>query len=180
MALAIFGVGLTGVVALQKVTGASNQHARNLAIATHVAQSWLERLNADASSWTDLGSDALQLNTLWLREVTGADGTWFVPETINAFGARFGALGQPLSEDNAVQTVFCTHLRLTVLNSPAGVGNASRNNGLLRADVRVFWPRHAEVPIDDYCATGEIANVGADVQNFHFVYQATAIRQSKF
>lgn len=179
MALAIFGVGITGVVALQKVTGASNQHARNLAIATHVAQSWLERLAADATSWTDLPSEVLQTNTLWLKEVTTSDGIWFVPATENGFGARFGALGQPLDEDNVVQTVFCAHLRLTLLNSPIGIGNATMNNGLVRAEVRVFWPRHADVPIEDYCAVAEVANVGADVQNFHFVYQATAIRQSK-
>lgn len=178
MALAIFGVGITGVVALQKVTGASNQHARNLAIATHVAQSWQEKLAADASSWTELTSDVLQTNTLWLKQASNVPGTWFVPETVNDFGARFGALGQPLAEDATEQTVFCAHLRLTMLNDPIGVGTATQNNGLIRAEVRVFWPRSAEVPVD-YCATDQVDGVTTNVNTYHFVYQATAVRQSR-
>ena len=178
MALAIFGVGVTGVIALQKVTSASNQHARNLAIATHVAQSWQEMLAADASSWTELPSDALGMNTRWLQGASNVPGTWFVPATVNGFGARFGALGQPLPEDAAGVTVFCTHLRLTMLNNPLGVGTATQNNGLIRAEVRVFWPRGAEIP-GDYCAASEVANVSADVSTYHFIYQATAVRQSR-
>ena len=178
MALAIFGVGVTGVIALQKVTGASNQHARNLAIATHVAQSWQEMLAADASSWTELPSDVRGVNTLWLKEASNAPGTWFVPATVNGFGARFGALGQPLAGDATDETVFCTHLRLTMLNDPVGVGTATQNNGLIRAEVRVFWPRSAEVP-GDYCAADEVDNVSADVSTYHFIYQATAVRQSR-
>jgi prepilin-type N-terminal cleavage/methylation domain-containing protein len=183
MALAIFGVGVTGVIALQKVTGASNQHARNLAIANHVGQSWLERLAADATSWTHLSNGALQLGPRWLGEVDNSPGTWFLPSTQDGFGARFGALGQPLDADESDQTVFCAHLRLTMLNSPQGATATglpvARNNGLLRAEVRVLWPRNARAAAD-YCSDGTVQTTGQDVQSFHFVYQATAIRQSSF
>lgn len=178
MALAVFGVGITGVIALQKVTGASNQHARNLALANHVAQSWIERLAADATTWTDVHPIT---NTIWLQEVDAED-AWFLPTTSDGFGPRFGALGQPLAADQAAQTVFCTHLRLTMLIDPVGVATsgvpAIPNNGMIRTEVRVFWPRNARAAAD-YCTEAEVADVGEAVQDFHFVYQATAVRQSR-
>lgn len=185
MALAIFGVGITGVVALQKVTGASNQHARNLATATHIAQSWLEMLAMDAASWSQHQTETLQLNTRWLHQVTNST-DWFQPETVDEvrFGPRFGALGQPLLDADAGQTVFCTHLRLTLLINPMGGLNAgipvTPNNGLIRAEVRVFWPRHAGSTNADYCDGSDVENIGEQIENYHFVYQATVVRQTSF
>lgn len=176
MALAVFGVGITGVIAMQKVTGASNQHARNLALANHVAQSWIERLAADATTWT---ANTPLTDTVWLDNT---DAGWFLPDFENGIGARFGALGQPLADDQADQTVFCAHLRLTMLIDPIGVAGgvvpAVANNGMIRTEVRVFWPRDARTA-DDYCEEDNVGTVGGEVQNYHFVYQATAIRQSQ-
>lgn len=177
MALAVFGVGITGVIALQKVTGASNQHARNLALANHVAQSWIERLAVDATTWTN---NTPLSNTVWLKH---ADAGWFLPAFESGIGARFGALGQPLTDEQADQTVFCTHLRLTLLIDPVGTSSgvvpAVANNGMIRTEVRVFWPRDTRAS-DDYCTEDNVGTAGAAVDRYHFVYQTTAVRQSQF
>ena len=51
MAIGIFGVGVTGIIAMQKVTVVSNQHAKNLGIASHIAESWLDMLATDSVTW---------------------------------------------------------------------------------------------------------------------------------
>ncbi|HYO94825.1 MAG TPA: prepilin-type N-terminal cleavage/methylation domain-containing protein, partial [Polyangiaceae bacterium] len=51
MSLSILSLGVTGVIAMQKVTVTSNQHAKNLAIATQISQSWMDELRADSLMW---------------------------------------------------------------------------------------------------------------------------------
>ncbi|HEY5373092.1 MAG TPA: prepilin-type N-terminal cleavage/methylation domain-containing protein, partial [Polyangiaceae bacterium] len=45
MAIAVFGIGVAGIISMEKVTSVANQHAKNVAIATHIAQSWLDTLS---------------------------------------------------------------------------------------------------------------------------------------
>ncbi len=178
MALAVFGIGVVGVIAMQKVTSTSNRHAKNLATATHIAQSWLERLAVDASRWDQ--SRAL-VNTVWLTNAQPmANAVWFLPaaNATEGFGPGFGALGQPLpNAASANEIVFCTHLRLTFLINP----NTQPGNGLIRAEVRVFWPRDGEPFANGaaYCAAAANATtIGQTPEAFHFVYKSTAIRQT--
>jgi type IV pilus assembly protein PilV len=180
MALAVFGIGVVGVIAMQKVTSTSNRHAKNLATATHIAQSWLERLAVDATRWDQ--SHTLAATTTWLKAAQPlANATWQLPaaDTVTElFGPGFGALGQPLpAPGSAGEIVFCTHLRLTYLIDPA----SQPGNGLIRAEVRVFWPRDGEPYANgaDYCDAGANAtNIGRAPESFHFVYKSTAIRQT--
>lgn len=174
MALSIFGIGVVGVIAMQRVTSSSNRHAKNLATATHIAQSWLDRLAVDASRWDQ--SQPLT-NTTWLNL---EQGDWILP-TANAaqgFGPGFGALGQPITlPADASQIVFCTHLRLSSLISP----NTQPGNGLIRVEVRVFWPRDGESFNGGaaYCdAAANVTTIGRSPQAFHFVYKSTAVRQT--
>ncbi len=176
MALAVFGIGVVGVIAMQRVTSTSNRHAKNLATATHIAQSWLERLAVDASRWDQSRPIT---DTTWLSATKGpTEAAWHLPATSTTagFGAGFGALGQPITAAaNASQIVFCTHLRLTYLLPPT----AQPGNGLVRAEVRVFWPRDGEAYANgDYCKTGIETALGRTPEAFHFVYKATAIRQT--
>ncbi len=72
MAIGIFGVGVTGIIAMQKVTSVSNQHAKNLSIATHIAESWLDMLATDAVTWNhpSPGNTAPDISqTTWLQKV---------------------------------------------------------------------------------------------------------------
>jgi hypothetical protein len=178
MALAVFGIGVVGVIAMQKVTSTSNRHAKNLATATHIAQSWLERLAVDASRWDQSHAIA---NTTWLTATqTMANAAWQLPaaSVTEGFGPGFGALGQPLpAPGSAGEIVFCTHLRLTYLIDPV----SQPGNGLVRAEVRVFWPRDGEPYANGaaYCAAAQNATtIGQTPNAFHFVYKSTAIRQT--
>jgi prepilin-type N-terminal cleavage/methylation domain-containing protein len=186
IAISIFAIGVSGIVAMQKATSVSNQHAKNLAIATHIAESWLDMLSTEAVMWnhprtgdvgapppSDLGTD-----TVWLQSVTtNADGAnnWFFPtySGTRAFGPAFDALGDPINPvTNAAGIAFCSHLRLSWLYQPNANGN-----GLIRAEVRVFWARDGS-SIAGACTAGNVAQVNGNTAAFHFVQKITAIREN--
>ncbi|HYQ29755.1 MAG TPA: prepilin-type N-terminal cleavage/methylation domain-containing protein [Polyangiaceae bacterium] len=183
MAIGIFGIGVTGIIGMQKVTVVSNQHAKNLGIATHIAESWLDMLATDAVTWnhpsaTNAAPDIGQ--TTWLRLVKSNANTvndWVLPTYSPelAFGPAFDALGNPIDPGTAADgaVAFCSHLRLSWLYQPTVSGN-----GLIRAEVRVFWVRDGQGFAQDMCDNAQVANVGAAKQTFHFVQKITAIREN--
>ena len=64
-----------------------------------------------------------------------------------------------------------------------GGGNFMRGatvsgNGLIRAEVRVFWLRDGQGFAQNMCEAAQAANVGAAPQTFHFVQKITAIREN--
>jgi len=182
MAISLFAVGVSAIIALQKVTVTSNQHAKNLAIATRITQSWQEMLAADAVMWNHPSANNtvsdLAADTTWLKQVDTATG-WFQPAW-NAnleFGPAFDALGNPvLLPTDAARANFCTHIRLTRLypdNTPV------LGNGLIRAEVRVFWRRPGVSNPDAFCGAQILpATIGEQVQQYYFVYKTAAVRQN--
>ena len=72
IAITIFAIGVSGIFAMQKVALASNQHARHVAIATHVAQAWLENLSSDAVQWNHPSPNNptpdIDTETVWLSQ----------------------------------------------------------------------------------------------------------------
>ena len=182
MAIGIFGIGVTGIISMQKVTSVSNQHAKNLSIATHIAESWLDMLAADASTWTSpsrSGGNRLVSQTTWLSGVVANANTsnnWFLPtySAPLAFGPAFDALGNPVDVvANPGSVAFCSHLRLSWLYQPTSDGN-----GLIRAEVRVFWLRDGQSFTQNMCAPTQVVNVGSAPETFHFVQKITAIREN--
>jgi type IV pilus assembly protein PilV len=180
LALGLFAVGVSGIIAMQKLTVVSNQHAKNLAIATHVAQAWLDQLAADSTLWT--ASDGIDA-TLWVVNASDStDGVWQLPawDDDRKFGPGFDALGAPLEQANDAR--FCTHLRLTTLFDESGglVGGRPMlaGNGLARAEVRVFWLRDGGTPIADACSDPDtIDAVHAATDSYHRVFKVSAVRQ---
>ncbi|HEY6558308.1 MAG TPA: prepilin-type N-terminal cleavage/methylation domain-containing protein [Polyangiaceae bacterium] len=174
MALTVLGIGVSGIIAMQKVTVTSNQHSKNLALATHIAESWAEQLTVDSTRWNFPNAtnpvSNLGTNTLWLDAVNAFPNQWRLPtfQAQPAFGPAFDALGNVTQV--AAQTVFCTHIRLSWIYPQTTL------NGLIRADVRVFWPREGRGAIEP-CATVTPANVTAGLANYHFVHHSTALRQ---
>jgi len=181
MAMGIFAIGITGVAAMQAATSASNRHAKNLAIATSIAKTWQEELAIDALRWTD-DPVSLNANTLWIKNSIAPIWVLPLPNPANTMGPSFNALGNFIAQAN--QAMFCVHIRLTPLLVAAG-------SGLVRTEVRVFWPKagHAweggaapctAVPSAfrelDLSATSSATNTELD--NFHFLYTASAVRQS--
>ncbi len=181
MAITIFGIGVGGIISMEKVTSVSNAHAKNLSIATHIAESWLDELAVDAATWTAPGApgaNGVISNTTWLNQVTtNADNanSWFLPNysTTLLFGPSFDAFGDPVGPLGTAPVAFCSHLRLSWLYQPSSTGN-----GLIRAEVRVFWLKDGQSFAQNMCTTGQIANVGAATQTFHFVQKITAIREN--
>ena len=167
MAIAVFAIGVMGIAAMQKITLSSNLHAKKLATATHIAQSWQERLAADGSLWLAGAPNAS--NTQWLN---GPNGNWVrAPQDAgNTFGPSFGPLGEYIS--NANQAYFCVNLRLSSMNSG---GTTLPGNGLVRSEVLVFWPREGREPAVPYCAG---TNVAINADNFHYIHNVSAVRQN--
>jgi hypothetical protein len=175
MALGVFTMGAVGVFAMQRVTLNSNQHAKNLALASGIAQGWLGQLSADASLWRSGGNES---GTDWLKSVATANDTWQLPvdssalRTSRKFGRAFNVRGEAI--DPALNRVFCVHIRLTRLyTAPVG-------NGLTRTDVRVFWPREGVAPIAGDCTdSATIEEVAEALDRYHFVYRTGAVRQNQ-
>ncbi len=184
MAIAVMVIGLGGVIAMQQITVSSNMNAKNIAMATHLAQAWLDELTAESGQWNsrdDFG------DTVWLRAVgseAGEPATWLLPayDAARNFGPAFDALGNPVPQTRwSAQAHYCTHLRLTWLN-PQQRAN-TRGTGLIRAEVRVFWRRYGARGL-----TGTVPAHACDVvpanfdrpemrRWFHVVHLTTALRQ---
>lgn len=180
MATAVFAIGVTGIAAMQKITLASNLHAKRLALATHIAQSWIDRLAADASLWTPLTSGT-PTNTVWVQLAGNSTSGWIrAPENADAtFGPTFGPLGDYVPTSDLSQSYFCAQIRLTNMSSSGD--QTLVGNGLVRTEVRVFWPRDGRDPNPDahYCDGTEGAAIDANSDlDFHFVHKVSAVRQS--
>lgn len=187
MAISVMAIGVTGVIALQKVVATANRNAKNLAIATHIAQTWVERLHADAAQWNhpspvQPGLRDIATDTFWLDQVEGNAGVWLQPPWNAALGQgpAFDALGNDVDlTANPGHAKFCTHIRLAWLyadNQPRA------GNGLIRAEVRVFWARaNADLTAlpNGLCDPNIPTNqIGQDLTDFNFVYMTTAVKQA--
>lgn len=176
MALALFAVAVLGIISMQKITVASNAHAKNVALAQRIAQAWAGQLEMDATAWQSTGA----FGGGWLN----AANVWQRPGYIatRGFGGAFDALGNPLTDANSGNAQFCTHLRMTWLY-PATMG--AGGNGVLRAEIRVFWLRDSQGPAgaagtafcDSTQTAGLVTSIGQATSTYHFVYQTVGVRQ---
>lgn len=173
MALALFAIAVVGIIAMQKVTISSNAHAKNIAMAQRIAQAWAGQLQMDGTAWrTSFGAGWLNDANVWQRPAYLEGRT---------FGGAFDALGNPLADEDVAQARFCTHVRMAWLYPPAmNVGG----NGMLRAEIRVFWLRDGEVPLDStttMCSESQTSvqatAIGLATERYRFVYQTVGIRQ---
>lgn len=173
MSLAVLAVGISGIIAMQKVTAVSNMHSKSVAIATQIANAWQDQLLTDGTLWR---SSIAPPNTIrWLR--SGGAGAWFRPteHAGSRFSAAFDALGSPVTAANIQQAQFCVHLQLVpMLLNAAGPGN-----DMIRATIRVLWPRAQGVQTGatNFCdASVNVEQIGKDTANYHTLYQTVAIR----
>lgn len=177
MSMSVLAVGVIGVFSMEKITIASNLHAKNLAIASHIAQSWLGVLEAEATLWDGTGNGLAK--TTWLK--TAPDNpTWFRPDFVggSSFGPDFDELGNPVPKDGN----YCVDLRISPFNGPESekAGTAMR-----RVEVRVFWLRDSVVVTPSLTVPAfpcQMAPALVSLQDqsrlFHFVYLSGAVRQA--
>jgi type IV pilus assembly protein PilV len=170
MSLSVLGVGATGIISMQKTTLVANTRARNLAVASGVASSWMARLRGDAASWVRSPTGLSTLSqTKWLRMVESAPGKWFQPASDKAAKVSAMADVRGVDTDSDKSAGFCTNIRLTKMLS-----------NLVRAEVRVFWIRNQgggtlggqPLCTDD---AGYMNDVGQATANYHFVYLTSAM-----
>ncbi|UJR84328.1 type IV pilus modification PilV family protein [Sandaracinus amylolyticus] len=178
MALGVLAAGAVGVLGLQQAVMRGNLEARQIATATHIASTWVERLQRDAIGWSRGGpsvvfSPATDLaNTRYLSHVGDATDApeWFVPvmvQTPVTERATFDHFGR--ETDVAAEMRFCTNVRLQWVY----VGQA------MRADVRVWWPRRtasAQTAALQGCNGGNLEMLGTRTRDVGFVHASTVIR----
>ena len=176
MAVAVLAIGVSGLIAMQKVTVSSNLHAKNLALASAIGQSWIGHLEAEAAVWPSLTETAL---TPWIAQGR-SELSWFRPnyDAGRQFGPSFDALGNPMATD--VGARFCVDLRMEDLSRPTDP------TAVVRAEVRVVW--RAEAPIlasgDDSASDAcdfIPANVESDEarRSLRYLYLSSAVRTVK-
>lgn len=172
MAIALLTVSVLGIISLQKVTVVTNTHAKNLAMAQRIAQAVSGQLQLEATQWvTNLPSGGyLNANNVWERPLYN---------TARGFSGAFDALGNPLKDEDAGSARFCAHVRQSWLypNTMAVSGN-----GMLRAEIRVFWLRDGAAPLEKDALCGKHTEVqakaiGDATDQYHFVYQTVGVRQ---
>jgi Tfp pilus assembly protein PilV len=176
MALALFFGGVLALVSMQKLQMRANADSRNLAIAQRIAETWSGQLQMESLAWR-----STLASTAWLGAV---DNGWTRPAYVTGrVGGAFDALGNPLTDSSTdlQQARFCTNVRLTYLFQP---NTPVVGNGLMRAEIRVYWLRDGEAvtnPADGLCPTGpnaaELKTIGSSVDRYEFVYQTTGVRQ---
>lgn len=175
MSMAVLAVGVVGIIATEKVTLASNQHSKNLAIATHIAQSWIGMLNAEATLWSSTGILDGTKNP-WLTQAAGT-ASWFRPSSVASlgFGPAFDALGNPTTPANAS---FCADLRVAPLTA------SNTGGGLVRVEVRVMWLRdqpiatNADPTLTSACSLSALqASAAGATRLVQFVFMSSAVRQ---
>lgn len=155
MALGIMTVGALALVGFQRQVSRGNRFARDQAVASQIAENWLERLKVDARRWTQTnGRDqtgwptegALLANTQWLSAIAGNNGVW-QPIPIPAgtpFQAAFDANGFDIAPG---PHRFCAYMRLHWVY----FGHS------MRADIRVLWLRDNALPsvINNFALCGD-------------------------
>jgi type IV pilus assembly protein PilV len=172
MSIAVLAVGISGIVAMQKLTAVTNMHSKSVAIATQISNAWQNQLLVDGTFWrrsTTINS------TTWLK-TAAKDAPFFRPafNTNQQIGAAFDALGNPVDDSNLGRAQFCVHLQVVPIIALTDPANAT-----VRATIRVLWPRAQGKPALDYCnASGNPPpdTIGNDLENFHSIYQTIAIR----
>ncbi len=189
MALAVLSIGATGVIAMQKAALLGNVRARDLATASTLASSWMERLRVDGLQWTITINNMSTIgNTTWLNvvqndfpNVTGLEGQWFAPSTVSAgMGYEDGADLHGYDTADTEQHGFCVNLRLTQILP-----------NLIRAEVRIFWLRRQGggviAGVTEMCdpSPAYLQNLSLidslpipdPLSHYHFVYLTSAIIQ---
>ena len=203
MGLTLTAIGASAVISMQRSAIQANLDARKLDIANSVSREWMERLRRDATLWTQAKSttssttnyaNALLLSTyLAAGPVVGAAPAddpnlvststltaWQFPSiyvtsppagatTLDGLSPGFDILGRDVdvtASGSGNTAFFCVNIRLNWLVV----------NNLIRAEVRVFWPRLITgAPAAGWCSSG-IESTAVDTTKFHYVYTASTVR----
>lgn len=175
-AMTLFAIGAAGVISMQRVTIQGGDDARRMDVATNLAHVWTSRLQRDAAFWTDPNDTTLN-ETVWLKTcpTTG----WVNPPATDpdsdpGKSGSFDLYGRDRSS-TIHDHMFCAQYRLSWLIDTGGASPIRLSTSML-AEVRVFWARLDNAPIEN-CADLKVdPNDPAAQTYYHFVYATTAVR----
>ncbi|HKP63465.1 MAG TPA: prepilin-type N-terminal cleavage/methylation domain-containing protein [Polyangiales bacterium] len=183
VSLGVMTIAALAIFAMQQQLIRANAHARQLTIATQIAQNWIERLKMDALRWNAAGPPS---NTRYLKAILApdADPAGFIPIPLDivtngtekrVVSHAFDWFGNDLDTTGGAPAglVYCASHRLNWVFD---------NMRVIRADVRVWWPRDgigasigAEYPEckDD---NEKLNPKGDNFDRYHVVYLSTVLR----
>lgn len=203
MGLTLTAIGASAVISMQRSAIQANLDARKMDIANAISREWMERLRRDATLWTapnPNGVSTTNYNNARLLVTylpvgpavnpapnddpnlmtTGTVAGWSFPDfyvknppagstTLDGLSPGFDILARDVdiqSASAANKAFFCVNIRLNWLVV----------NNLIRAEVRVFWPRLVTGgPAPGWCSTG-IESQAVNTQTYHYVYTASTVR----
>jgi type IV pilus assembly protein PilV len=200
VSMTLLAIGAAGVIAMQKAAVQGDHDARQLDMANSIAREWMERLRRDTMLWTpaDVAGQVPppNLQNAALVQTGGGGGqgaVWYLPiARLAPNGAQadvespgFDILGRDLplasltiaqqgggAGDWTTGLMFCTSVRITPLTV---------DQELLRAEVRVFWPRQMYTAMNQSdCTQNPPASwdLQPPTDQYHFLYLTSAIRQN--
>ena len=187
IAMSILTIAAAGLISLQRVSTVGNMQAKELAVASHVARTWVDRLHVDSTRWNfpspAYPTDVSDLNdTIWLRNVRTIPNVWFRPTDSAQGTAAFDALGNNLPQNGTDPAVFCANLRLGWLNPPNPTRPGDPES--IRVAVRVHWRRAKVFQVAGGIAPAPLCNVSAveldtpaksPLAQFHLLYEMTSV-----
>lgn len=187
LAMAIFTIAAAGLISLQRVSTVGNMQAKEMATASRVARTWIDRLHVDSSRWNypspAFPNDASDIgDTIWLRNVTTTPNVWFRPADSPEGTAAFDVLGNNLPVNGTDPAAYCANLRLAWMNPP----NANRRGDpeSIRVEVRVHWRRTRTFNVTGGIAAAPLCNVSPleldtpakfPLAQFHLLYEMTSV-----
>ena len=209
MAMTVMVIGAAAVMSMQKASVTGNLDARKTDMANNIARMWVERLQRDAMQWTCPSAACPATNNMCAGGgAAGAQlicgnvtGLWFLPvaymgkTTPESMSPGFDILGRDLPATELVPSVatgwagaqFCANVRLTWLVTPVPNPGGTTEPGLIRADVRVLWPRgiFGGSPAAGFCTAGigaladpEQSAPAGQTPFFHAIYMTTTIKEN--
>ncbi len=137
IAIGIMTVGSLGILSMHHAVTAANRAAHEMNTAITITETWVERIDRDALSWTEEGINTSSLtSTDYLSELAGSlqPTGWFTPSTTAPESFAFDYFGE---DDPGLNNVkYCVNLQLSWL----------RQGSSARVDIRTFWFREGYVP----------------------------------
>jgi prepilin-type N-terminal cleavage/methylation domain-containing protein len=187
VALGVMTISAMALFGMQAQSTRANGRARDITVASQIAQNVLERMKLDGLAWNSVGLAAdVLVSTDILRLVGGTPGAFMsLPETSQTRGSKtvvwsnafdLHGIDVPIA---SAQTPpggvrFCASQRLAwVFDTPPRA---------MRADVRVWWSKEAPTRsiLADFPACADtnvlLAPGGARYEDYHTVYMSTVIR----
>jgi prepilin-type N-terminal cleavage/methylation domain-containing protein len=209
MAMTVMVIGAAAVMSMQKASVTGDLDARKTDMANNIARQWQERLQRDVMQWTCPSAACPSTNNLCggggaagAQLVCGnVTGQWFLPvaymgtTTPESMSPGFDILGRDLPTAELVPSAatgwagaqFCVNVRLTWLVPPVPNPAGTTEPGLIRADVRVLWPRGimGGSPATGFCtanvaalADPESSAPAGQTPFFHTIYMTTTLKES--